>query len=247
MAVYDEQRLFRPVQSRRTFEEAIEEIAYAVRVGDLRVGDRLPPERTLAALMQISRPTVREAIKVLAHAGIVKVEPPPTGSMAIASDVVPPSLLAAQIELKIGEVASVLEARRVIEPHVAQLAGIYATDIDYQRLATVLEEQRARIGDETRFAQYDERFHISVARATGNPTIVSIMRGILRKLAIAWEMVHRVPGDAEHDLEIHERTLTALKSRDPTAIATVMDEHLAILERWWERETGRPRLRRATR
>jgi GntR family transcriptional regulator, transcriptional repressor for pyruvate dehydrogenase complex len=236
--------MFTKVQSRRTFEEAIEQIAYAVRVGDLRVGDRLPSERALAAQMDISRPTLREAIKVLANAGILRVEPGGGGGTIVKSEEVPSTLLAEQIELRIGEVAAVLEARRLLEPQVAQLAGIYATHEDLKALGELVEEQRRAIGDRDLFGQLDERFHIALARATGNEAIVDLMRGILRKLAIAWDSDSRQPLDGEHDLAMHERTLAAIVSRDPAEIEAVMDEHLSILEQWWEVDAGRPRLRR---
>src|SRR4051812_2850327 len=87
-----------------------------------------------------------------------------------------------------------------------------------------------------RSASGDERFHISVARATSNAAIVEIMRGILRKLAIAWDMDCRLPLDPERDLEMHRRTLAALMSRDPMEIVAVMDDHLRILEHLWEAE-----------
>ena len=57
------ERSFEPVATRRTFEEAVEQIAEKIKAGDLHTGDRLPSERELAAQMRISRPTLREAIQ----------------------------------------------------------------------------------------------------------------------------------------------------------------------------------------
>jgi GntR family transcriptional repressor for pyruvate dehydrogenase complex len=234
--------IFRPVASRRTFEEAVEQIAYAVHVGDLRVGDRLPSERTLATQMEISRPTLREAIAVLSQAGIVKVVIGSRGGTVIDSDTVPSHLLDRGVQLRVSEVAQVLEARRIFEPQVAQLAAIYATDEDFRRLRHALEEHRATGDDRDRLGKWDERFHIALARATGNPVVVQMMRDLLRKLAIAWDMEH----DVTMGVEMHERTLRALLTRDPATIDHIMDEHLSILERLWEDEAGRPRLRRTS-
>jgi GntR family transcriptional regulator, transcriptional repressor for pyruvate dehydrogenase complex len=235
--------LFHPVETRRTFEEAIDQIAYAVRVGDLRVGDRLPSERALAAAMEISRPTLREAIAVLKEADVVKVVAGTRGGMIIQSEVIPATLLDRGIQLRVEEVASVLEARRMIEPQVAQLAGVYATNDNFRRMRRAIEEQRAARNIELS-GQWDERFHIQIARATGNPTIAQIMRGLLRKLAIAWDMDYHIEHAPERGVEMHEQTLAALMSRDPVEIDEVMDRHLSILEVLWEDETGRPRLRR---
>src|SRR5687767_15978498 len=102
--------MFTPVQTRRTFEEAVEQIAEKVKLGELRVGDRLPSERALAEQMQISRPTLREAVKVLQDSGLVEVRRGSGGGVFVATQLVPPGLLATRREMRITEVAQVLEA-----------------------------------------------------------------------------------------------------------------------------------------
>src|SRR4051812_12190955 len=99
--------LFTPVQTRRTFEEAGDQIAEKLKLGELHAGDRLPSERDLAAQMQISRPTLREAIKVLSESGVVEVKPGPSGGMFIASEFVPRELVRSRSHLRVGEVAGV--------------------------------------------------------------------------------------------------------------------------------------------
>ena len=76
---------FEPVSSRRTFEEAVEQIAERIKSGDLHVGDRLPSERELAGIMRISRPTLREAVKTLVEAGVLEVRRGQSGGIFIAS------------------------------------------------------------------------------------------------------------------------------------------------------------------
>ena len=233
------------VTSRRSFEEAVDRISFAITVGDLQVGDRIPSERTLAEEMGVSRPTIREAIRVLVEAGVVSVTPGPGGGMHVASDDVPATMVADNVALTVSEVAWVLEARRLFEPRVAQMAGIVGTEPDFRRMRETIDLQRQAVGDRNRTNQLDERFHIRLARATGNPTIVEMMRGLLGQLAIAWDMDYRQPTDPERGIAAHERTLKAIMSRDPAEIDAAMDEHLSILERLWEDETGRPRLRHA--
>src|SRR5918997_4728625 len=108
--------MFTPVRTRRTFEEAAEQIADKVRAGELRVGDKLPGERDLAVRMEISRPTLREAVRVLADAGVLEVRRGPGGGMFVASDVVPVELVRQRSSDRLSEVEPVLEARRLIEP-----------------------------------------------------------------------------------------------------------------------------------
>src|SRR5881409_1526416 len=148
--------MFTPVRTRRTFEEAAEQIAEKVRTGELRVGDKLPGERTLATQMEISRPTLREAVRVLVEAGLLHVRRGPGGGMFVASDVVPVELVRQRSSMRLGEVASVLEARR-LEPRVAQLAAVRAGEEDFSALARSIEDMRAIVeagygpADEDRF------------------------------------------------------------------------------------------------
>jgi len=236
--------LFEPVRTRRTFEEALEQIVEAVRAGDLRVGDRLPSERALARQMEISRPTLREAIRILGDAGVVELRSSPRGGIYVCSDHIPRVLVARQSELRLGEVAGVLEARRVFEPRVAQLAGLYGSDDDFDALRRTVELQRECADDRARLMQLDYRFHLMMARATRNTTVVQLMRVLLERLEIARDMTPRAPHDAALEVAIHERTLRAIMSGDEEGIDDAMDEHLSYLERIWEEETGRVRLRK---
>ena len=78
------ERSFEPVSSRRTFEEAVEQIAEKIKSGDLHIGDRLPSERELAAQMRISRPTLREAVRTLAEAGVLEVRRGQSGGIFVS-------------------------------------------------------------------------------------------------------------------------------------------------------------------
>lgn len=236
--------LFRPVSGRRVFDQAVEQIADAVRVGDIRVGDRLPSERELSTLMGISRPTLREAIKVLVDAGLLDVRPGPGGGMYVRSELVPRGLVEERSELRIGEVFGILEARRLLEPRVAQLAGLYATEEDYDAMQRSIDLQRQHMDDRDRFIQLDTRFHIAIARATRNSTVISLMRHLLRRVEVARDMAIRVPHEPERAIAIHECTLEAIKTGDPELIDGAMDDHLSFLEKIWEEETGRSRVRR---
>jgi GntR family transcriptional regulator, transcriptional repressor for pyruvate dehydrogenase complex len=239
------ERSFEPVATRRTFEEAVEQIAEKIKTGDLHTGDRLPSERELASQMRISRPTLREAIKTLTEAGVLEVRRGQAGGIFVASELVPRDLLRSRQEIRFGEVAGVLEARRLIEPRVAQLAAAHAAEEDFQAMAATIERQRALATSddflryEDLFLQLDLKFHLAMARATRNVTIVGFMRQLLRALEIARDMAMHAPLVPDWTIDIHERTLAAVRSADFELIDEVMDEHLAQMEQIWERETGR--------
>jgi len=229
--------VFSPVRTRRTFEEAAEQIADKVRSGELRAGDKLPGERDLAVLMEISRPTLREAVRVLVDAGVLEVRRGPGGGMFVSNDVVPVELVRQRSSVRLGEIAAVLEARRLIEPGVAQLAAERAGDEDFTALERSIGAMHAivdrgyRAEDEDRFLQLDMQFHLALARATGNPTVETLMRTLFRQLEIARDMAMHVPLVPQWTIAIHERTLAAVREGQPDDIAAVMDEHLGQLER----------------
>ncbi len=238
-------RPFEPVSTRRTFEEAVEQIADKVRSGDLVPGDRLPSERHLAAQMQISRPTVREAVKMLTDAGVLEVRRGQSGGIFVRSELVPRELLHSSWEVRVSEVSGVLEARRLLEPRVAQLAAVHAGEEDFGAKQTTIDRQRELAGKrdflrhEDLFLQLDLKFHLTIARATRNSTIVSLMRALFRRLEIARDMAVHAPLVPDWVIGVHERTLAAIRAADFELIDAVMDEHLAQLEQIWERETGR--------
>jgi DNA-binding FadR family transcriptional regulator len=237
--------VFEPIGPRRAFEGAVEQIAQRIRHGDLAEGDRLPSERALAEALRISRPTLREAVKVLARAGVLEVRPGAAGGIFVASGYVPIELLRLESDERLGEVASVLEARRLLEPQVALFAAQHAHEADFERMQLTIEahKQLLRTGEalerEDRFLQLDMQFHVRMAEATGNPTLVGLMRSLLRRLEIGRDLALRQPPIPEWIVDIHERTLAALRGGDPAAIAAVMDEHLGEMEQLWEQETGR--------
>jgi GntR family transcriptional repressor for pyruvate dehydrogenase complex len=199
--------------------------------------------------MEISRPTLREAVKVLVDAGLLAVRRGPGGGMFVASDVVPVELVRQRSSMRVGEVAAVLEARRLLEPRVAQLAAVRAGDDDFAALRRSIDAMAAIVragyepSDEDRFLQLDVQFHLALARASANPTVETLMRALFRQLEIARDMAMHAPLVPAWTIGIHERTLAAVRSGDLAEVDVVMDEHLGQLERTWEDENARALVR----
>ena len=235
--------VFSPIRTPRASEAVTEQIVRAISEGDIDPGERLPSERTLAWQLEVSRPTLREAIKVLADAGVLEVTPGPGGGTSVVTDVVPPELRQPQHEIRIGEISAILEARRMIEPRVAQLAGVYSREDDFERMRRTIELMRESSHEHDRFHQLDLRFHLNIARGTGNPTIIELSRQLLRELGAARHIALAGPHDPDWAVSVHESTLEAIMARDPVRIDAVMDEHLRYLENYWEEESGRAGLR----
>jgi DNA-binding FadR family transcriptional regulator len=222
-------RLFTPIRTRRTVEDAVGQILDRIRAGELQEGDRLPGERALAAAMDISRPTVRLAIATLADAGVVEVIPGRAGGIRIASHWIPENL-SERTALSADELFEGLEARRMLEPRVAELAALRATDADFAAMERMIDLLRSCQDDHPKAIQADVRFHRAMWRAARNPTLEQMLVTLFGRIEVAFDMASRTTPDKVHAVEIQARTLAALKRADPAEIEAVMDEHLAVLE-----------------
>jgi GntR family transcriptional regulator, transcriptional repressor for pyruvate dehydrogenase complex len=237
---------FAPVIVRRASDEVTATIADAIWTGDLRAGDHLPSERDLAAQMKVSRPTVREALRRLVDGKIIEVRPGSSGGAIVINDRVPRQLLGHQAEFSEHDIVSLLQARRLLEPRVAQLAAANGEEADFQAIAETIERQRQlahprlRPEDEEFFLQIGLQFHLLIARASRNTTVVDLTRKLIRDLDVARSTAIREPSAPEWVIDIHTRTLGAIRSRNLELVETVMDEHLAFLERTWEHVSDRP-------
>lgn len=249
--------VFQPVQLVRPAELVAFRISEAIRAGDVRVGERLPSEQNLSEQLGVGRPTLREAIKLLVQAGVLNVLPGSSGGIFVISQSVPPELCGLPLpELPMDDIAGVLEARRLIEPHVSRMAAAYGTPADLQAMhdAVALSAEagapyrRRRIGREglELMTIASTRFNIAVARATQNSVIVQVMEILLRRM----EPVRMHALSELDDVAVSTRTLAnslaAIESGDPELIDKATYERIGLLEAAWERATGR-RLRRRPR
>jgi GntR family transcriptional repressor for pyruvate dehydrogenase complex len=246
--------VFQPVQLVRPCEIVAYRIAEAIRAGDVKVGERLPSEQDLSAQLGISRPTLREAIKLMVQANVLNVLPGSSGGIFVISQTVPQELCGLPLpELPLGDIAGVLEARRLIEPHVARMAAAYGTEADFQAMrdAVALSEEAGAPYRRKRITQEgvelmtiaSTRFNIGVARATQNSMIVQMMEILLRRM----ESIRMLALNELSDITVSTRTLAnclaAIESGDAALIDKTTLERISLLEAAWERATGR-RVRR---
>lgn len=225
--------------SNRMFAGVVEQLAGQIASGALPLGSRLPSERLLAAEMKASRSTVRRALKLLADRRVIEIVAG-AGSQSgafVHSDLVPRDLLGRAEEISWEGISEVLIARRLFEPQVAQVAGFVANAHDLHELERIIELQRVHAEDDERLRELDASFHLAIARATHNATVVAMLHTLLQRLQPVRRRV--TPVIAQQLLELHIETFEAIASRDPQTIADAMDRHLSHNERIWERTTGR--------
>jgi GntR family transcriptional repressor for pyruvate dehydrogenase complex len=221
---------FVPVRGGRLYEDVVDQITYAIRRGRFVPGDRIPGIDDLAAMLGTSRPTVREAVGLLAGAGVLRVKRGHTGGIEVATDIVPTGVLALSRAGHRATLAELTEARRPVEQELARLAGQRATEENFRALADAIAMLAPARGRPAEWVRANDLFHYEIARAAHSPRLARYSHEIMEELAILLDGFDEKYTDYDHTVHIHEETLRALRSRDDRRIAAVMDDHLGELE-----------------
>jgi GntR family transcriptional repressor for pyruvate dehydrogenase complex len=220
-------------------ERVVEQITFAIRSGVYGVGDRLPSLEQMAAELQVSKPTVGEAIRLLAVNGIVRARRGVNGGVTVLDDLIPPGLMRLTCARAEVDLRQLVDARRPVETQLARLAARRADVAALHEIeaAVVRVETREGLGA-CELLQIDHAFHYAMARAARSELLASYQHQVLEGIAVA---VHEVLASRDHRplvADIHRRTFEAIRGGDLEAVDAVMDEHLGHLERVAERLAG---------
>jgi DNA-binding FadR family transcriptional regulator len=198
----------------------VRELGMRIVGGELKPGDRLPPEASLLANYDVSRPVLREAVRVLVAKGLVvsrqrsgAIVRPPLEWHLLDPDVL---YWLIQTQPKREFVSSLVTVRRIIEPAAAALAAKTATDAQLKAIAAAYAGmEAARTSEE--LLEPDVAFHRRIAEATNNPLLAYI--GNMLSLALRESIAMTSPAAIahEHALPRHKAILTAIANRDPLA------------------------------
>ena len=213
----------------RTFEAAVEELLAGIARGRLRQGHRLPNEGDLAAELGISKPTLRQALRVLERSGVLAVRPGKGGGIFVISELLPYDVIWAQVGTETQHVIESLRGRRILESAVTHAASGAATADDIAELERTIQLVRGQT-DSLRIGRADAMFHAAVAQATQNRLLVDAMRLVSRQIAPLRDLLGVAAGDVELMADIHSRQLRALRSRERDLLDAVLDEHFRVLE-----------------
>lgn len=217
----------RPTLVEGVFDRLLEHILS----GAIEPGEMLPPEADIAAESNVSRLTVREAIKMLSAQNIVYVKRghgtvvnPPTAWTGLES-----IMRAASRGVTSGQVAlRLLEVRRMVETGAAELAATRhrKQDIDAMRDLLADMEAASAAGDVDALTDADLAFHDQVLRASGNPFVPALLAQLTSLLHTARRETSRFPDVQRHAIEHHRLVLTAIEGGDPPTARLAMDRHI---------------------
>ena len=221
-----------------TSEEVISRLREMIHRGELRPGDRLPPERDLAKILGVSRPTLRAGIRSLAAVGVLQSRQG-AGTFVVKSDG-PPSLDGSPLRMMASlhgfTNAEMFEARQSLEMAVAGLAAERATSDLLATMSEEVAEMFASLDDPEQFLIHDVRFHQTVAAASGNRILTSLMNMVATILFETRIKTIKRAKDLKESAEMHRQVYRAIRERNPEAAREAMREHLVRAKQGWELE-----------
>jgi GntR family transcriptional repressor for pyruvate dehydrogenase complex len=214
-----------PIRRSRLYQGIVEQIEGLLEKGELRPGDQLPPERQLAEQFQVSRASVREALRTLELLGIVETRP---GGGTFVRQTSPEDLTRPLTSLmsRGHSLADVIELRGLIEPAIAALAAERITSAQLAELGDIFAAQERKVTAGESYADEDTRFHELIGEASRNgllTTMLGVVWDVLRESREQWLQTNQ---RAHSSLDAHGRILAALKVRDAEAARRAAADHI---------------------
>ncbi len=227
--------VFAPVRTANAFEQTVERLGRAIRMGLLAPGERLPSERDLALRLALSRSTVREALRVLQESGYLEARRGRGGGTFVCLDLPTDAARPPEdgVRKLLGEeLAALLRFRRVLELGSAELAAERASTAERQRLAELVDEMSGfHLSDYGTYRAIDARFHIALASVAGSVELVTTVTDLQSVLSDALNAVPRSEESMINSQAQHRRILAAIEAGDRDAARVAMREHLEGIER----------------
>lgn len=218
----------------RLYREIVAQIRQLIQEGSLSPGDQLLPERQLAEKLGVSRSALREALTALDSMGLIDITP---GGGAYIKKIGVESLIdpLAAILLKEKEsVYELLEARKIIEVQIARLAAERATKPDLYQIKEAATEMYNDATNNRDAGESDLNFHLSIARATQNSVLYSIMSmlsGLMREAYVpSRNELLKDPVQTRMWCEQNFQIYEAIKNGDPDTASALIKEHIRMAE-----------------
>ena len=217
--------LLRPVRGGNAFEDTVGRLLATIRLGVIAPGQSLPSERELAARLQVSRDTVRDAIKSLAEAGYLVSRRGRYGGTFLADELPIPGADGAQAITR-AELDDALRLREILEVGAARMAAartLTATEREllWSRMADV------RGADPADYRRLDSRLHLAIAELVGSPSLVPLVAENRMRVNRLLDRIPLLSRNIAHSDEQHEAIVIAILAGDADGAEAAMRAHMA--------------------
>lgn len=203
-------------------DQVIEQLRTTVRDGEWPVGERIPTEPELAARLGVGRNTVREAVRALAHGGLLEVRQGDGTYVRATSEV-----SGAIRRLCGSELREVLQVRRTLEVEGARLAATARSEAELREITALLAARDTALQEKrfTDFVRIDAEFHQTIVHCGHNTLLSELYRGLTEAITASVAATSRNPANPEHEIQ-HTNLLHAIRDQDPDRAAAEAGEFL---------------------
>lgn len=225
---------FKPIKPKKVSSQIADQIRESILAGDFTPGDKLPPERELAEMFGVSRPSVREALNILSSSGLVMSYQ--GGGTVVLSlvDTDRGNALSDLIRTQQERALEVIEVRKCMESWTAYYAAQRALPEDLRRMEEILAGMERNLEGRLPSEDLDANLHIVIARATHNIVWLHLMQSIFDAMKEfqrgVWRAVYLTNEDHQLLFKHHSAVVTAIRTRDAEAAREAMMLHLNFAE-----------------
>jgi len=221
-----------PIKKRRIPDEILSRINMLVDSGVLQHGSKLPPERELAKMLQVSRPSLREALRALSLLGIITNHPGSGTFISSSSSLFPREAFSLLFAINKKIFIDLIEARKAIEGAIAKLAAKNRTKKDLSSLTNALESMKNSLHNPDLFNKYEIEFHEKIIAASQNVILREIMGKLGLLLRQSREEWIRYTKDLLEELyKKHYLIFKYIKQKDKKRAMKAMIDHLEFFEK----------------
>lgn len=220
--------LARTVRSANAYEETMQQLLQSIRLGLIRPGERLPPERELAVMLGVSRDTLRDAISTLAEQGYVISKRGRYGGTTVREELPAPSHPepnAPDQEINQADFEDLIVIRRILEIGAAREAAARDLSANSREILVAAFEE-CRDADDTNYRRFDAHFHLMIAETSGSTTLVQGAASVRMRLNGFLDRFPILSPNIAHSNCQHERIVSAVFAGRSDEAAETMREHL---------------------
>ena len=224
--------LLAPVTIRTTGEVIAERFVTAIALGQFVPGQRLPAERELAGMLNVSRATVREAIARLAESGYVTVRRGRAGGTFVAAGWGPDAeeMIRRTLNPEWQELELLLDFRQLVEQQIARTAAIRREDTDILAIRRALSDYEHAGDDRDSSHLADLALHRAIATATQNPHLRDLSLSVRHDISFGFEAEPYSPEVRRRALHQHPELAQAVIDGNPERAAGLAAEHFSLTE-----------------
>lgn len=226
---------FQPIKPKKVSAQIAEQIRASILAGEFTPGDKLPPERDLAEMFGVSRPSVREALNMLASSGLVMSYQGGGTVVLSLMETTSGNPLTELIRTQSARALDVIEVRKGLESWTAFYAAQRALPEDVRRMEEIVATMERNLDGMRSSEDIDANLHILIAKATHNIVWLHLMQTIFDGMKefqqSVWRAVYLTLEDHQTLYRHHLSIFEAIRDKNPEEARRAMLEHLSFAER----------------